>query len=315
MNIKKSLISIDDLTKSEILHLISRAEFFLNNGSSDILIKKTCFNVFFEESTRTLSSFFSAFSSLGANVLNLNMKFSSKSKGETDFDSIINLSRLNPEFISIRHPENMFHHLCLKLNHINKNVRIINAGDGINEHPTQALGDFLLIQHYLNKTTKSLKDVKIVLFGDLKRSRVAHSHIKLFNKFNINKNVHLVAPIELSVNYESVYENLNYHINLSENILKDADIIMGFRFKDEYSNNNKYNEYISHSDIINFFQLNMKNLSFAKKDAIILHPGPINRDCEISSDIIDKSLNSVIFDQVEYGLAMRKAIIEFLYKD
>jgi aspartate carbamoyltransferase catalytic subunit len=315
---KRHLISIEDLTKSEILHLVQKAEFFLKTKRHNILESRSCFNIFFEESTRTISSFFSAFSSLGGSVLNISTKFSSASKGETDFDTILNLSKLDPKFLSIRHKDNMFSHICSNLENINKESIIINAGDGTNEHPTQALGDFFLINDYIKKTNKKLEDLKIVLFGDLKRSRVAHSHIKLFNMFGLNKNIYLVSPIEFSLNYEGLYDGLNYYLNLNKDVLSDADIIMGFRFKNEYDNLNVNNlvnnEFVSVMDLKNFYQLNMKNIIFAKKDVMVLHPGPVNREIEISSELIDNIKYSYILKQVEYGLAMRKAIIEFLFK-
>jgi aspartate carbamoyltransferase catalytic subunit len=306
----KHLVSIDDLNKSEILYLLERAEFFLKNQSATFLNGLTCFNVFFENSTRTISSFFSAFSQLGASVLNLPLGSSSASKGETDFDTIVNLSRLNPRFIAIRHSENTFPHLCQKLKNLGQNSIILNAGDGLNEHPTQALGDFFLINEHLKQTGKKLEDLKIVLFGDLKRSRVAHSHVKLFNLFGLNQNLHLVSPIELSIDYQCLFHGLNYHLALDENVIKDADILMGFRFKKEYCDEKSADFSL---DFKNFYQLNHKNLCFAKKDAIVLHPGPVNRNLEISSELMDDSRHSKIFDQVEYGLAMRKAIIEFLF--
>jgi aspartate carbamoyltransferase catalytic subunit len=308
----KHLISIDDLNKSEILHLISEAKNFLKDNSlkSDLLKNNLCFNVFFEDSTRTISSFFSAFSGLGGSVLNVNLETSSASKGETDFDTILNLSRLNPKFLAIRHDQNTFQHLCSKLESINKNSIIINAGDGTNEHPTQALGDFSLIFDYIEKTGKKLEDLKIVLFGDLKRNRVAHSHVKLFNLFGLNRKAHLVAPIEFNINYDGLYEGFNYHLSLSDDVIKDADILMGFRFKKEYC---ELNQDTNQLDLKNFYQLNHNNIVFAKKDAIVLHPGPVNRGVELSSELMDDQKFSRILDQVEFGLAMRKALISFLF--
>lgn len=308
----KHLNSIEDLSIAEIEHLIDKALFFKNSPLKDInktLSDKFCFNMFFENSTRTINSFSVAAQSLGAHVINNTTSNSSSSKGEDDFDTIKNIAAMGAKFIVIRHPHNMFTHLCAKLPNLTHQPIFINAGDGTNEHPTQALGDWFLINQHCKNLNKNTKELKIVLFGDLLNSRVAHSHIKLFNMLNINHNIHLVAPIELQLDYRQTYPNLNYSFKLNESI-KDADIIMAFRFKKEYTSNNIHSG--TFSEFKNFYQLNHQNIHLANKNVLVLHPGPVNREIELSSKLMDDLQYSQILSQVSHGVAMRKAIFAHL---
>lgn len=297
----KHLISIEDLTIQDINHLLKRANFFLQQKEfSNILVNKLIANIFFEKSTRTISSFQTAALKLGAKILNLNIESSSGEKGESDFDTIRNISAMGADSIIIRHYDNMFPHLCAKDPLIKS--KIFNAGDGVNEHPSQALGDLLLMTHL----KPNLSDLKIVICGDILNSRVAHSHIKLYNLLGI-KNIHLVAPPELQVNYCDLYSNLTYHYSLKEAII-EADIVMSLRIKKEYMNNKIFSGIFD--EFKNFYHINYDLLKLAKKDVILFHPGPVNHDIEIEHKLITDLNYSKILDQVTYGVAMRQAILE-----
>lgn len=305
----KHFLSIEDLSKSEIEFLIERGNFHLKNKNSEILKGKFLYNVFFEESTRTITSFQTAGMRLGASVININMKASSTSKGETEIDTIKNIDAMGADFIAIRHGKSMTPHICAKYV---ENSIMLNGGDGTNEHPTQALGDLLTIYNeVVNKNFHDLKNLKIVIYGDIKNSRVAHSHIKLYNILGI-KDVHLVAPPELTYYYHDLYPNLHYHHNLQDS-LENTDLIISLRAKKEYDQ--------SLSSIMdelkNFYSLNHdKLLKFkTKKNVKIMHPGPINRGIELSGELADDPKYSLVMKQVTSGVAMRMAIMEKMFID
>ena len=305
----KHFLSIEDLSKSEIEFLIERGNHYLENNNSEILKGKFLYNVFFEESTRTITSFQTAGMRLGASVINLNMKSSSISKGETEIDTIKNIDAMEASFIAIRHNKSMTPHICSKYV---QNAKIINAGDGTNEHPSQALGDLLTMYNYVvNKNFKALRDLKIVIYGDIKNSRVAHSHIKLYNILGI-KNVHLVAPPELMYEYHDMYPNLKYHYKLND-ALEGTDLIIALRVKTEYdcSLSGVMDEFKS------FYSLNHNKLLEYKvsSNVKIMHPGPVNRGVELSGELVDDLKYSLIMKQVSCGVAMRQAMIEKMFVD
>ena len=309
----RHFLSIEDLNNSEILKLIERGRYFLNQKEfSNLLKNQIFFNIFFEDSTRTISSFNVAAIKLGASVININMKSSSKNKGETEIDTIKNLSVMGANFITMRHSENSMPYICSRQLSDFPNTKILNAGDGTNEHPTQALGDILTIFNYFNCDIENIKNLKIAIFGDIKNSRVAHSHIKLYKILGI-KNIHLIAPPKLSYDYSGLYDDLFYHHDLKEGI-KDVDLIIALRFKQEYMNSNDSFSYIV-DEFKSFYSLNHENIMLAKKNVKIMHPGPVNRGVELSGQLADDKEYSLIFDQVSCGVAMRQAMIEKLYLD
>jgi aspartate carbamoyltransferase catalytic subunit len=309
----KHFLSIENLNFYDIEKLIERGSFFLkNNQFSNLLNGKIIFNVFFEDSTRTISSFSVAAKKLGASLINLNIQSSSKNKGESEIDTIKNLNAIGADFIIIRHFENMFSHICAKNVNDFSNISIINAGDGTNEHPTQALGDLLTMLNNLNCDIKYLKKLKIVICGDIKNNRVAHSHIKLYKILGI-KNVHLIAPPEFSFDYKGINDDLFYHHSLDDGI-KDADLIIALRCKKEYINTNLSSSGIF-DEFKNFYSLNHKNIKLAKESVKIMHPGPVNRGIEISPELADDKKYSLILNQVSCGVSMRQSIIEKLYLD
>lgn len=307
----KHFLSVEDLSRDEIYDLVGRGKHFLSkNDFSDTLKDQIFFNVFFEDSTRTISSFSVAAMKLGVSAINLNIQSSSKSKGELEIDTIKNIAALGANFIVMRHSENMMQHICAKHLVDFPDTKIINAGDGTNEHPTQALGDLLTILNEFGCSIDDLKNLKIVIYGDIKHSRVAHSHIKLYNILGI-KNVHLVAPPELSSDYRGVYDNLTYHFDLNDAI-KDADLIISLRFKKEYLSSNHSSSGVF-DEFKNFYSLNHEKLKLAKEGVKIMHPGPVNRDIELSGKLMDDRKYSLILNQVSCGVAMRQAIIEKLF--
>jgi aspartate carbamoyltransferase catalytic subunit len=310
----RHFLSVEDLNYCDIEKLIIRGRYFLDRKEFlDILKNKFFFNVFFEDSTRTLSSFSVAATKLGASVVNINMQSSSKNKGESEIDTIKNLCAVGANFIAIRHSGNMSPHIYSRhLSDEFPSVKILNGGDGVNEHPTQALGDLLTILKNFNCEIEALKNLKIVIFGDIKNNRVAHSHIKLYKILGI-KNVHLVAPPEFLCDYRGSYDDLFYHHSLTDGI-KDADLIIALRFKKEYENSNSISSGVI-DEFKSFYSLNHDNIKFAKKDVKIMHPGPMNRGIELSSKLADDKKYSLILDQVSCGVAMRQAIIEKLHLD
>lgn len=303
--IMRHFLSIDDLNKTEIEHLVERGTFYSQNQNPELLKNELFYNIFFEESTRTITAFQTAAMKLGAMVINLNMKNSSISKGETEIDTIKNIEAMGAKFIAIRHPENMMAHICAK--HC-ETATILNAGDGCNEHPSQALGDLLTIHHKVaDYNFEKLKNLKIVLCGDIKHSRVAHSHIKLYSLLGM-KNVHLVSPPELSSQYDYLHKNLHHHFKL-EDAIPEADVISAFRFKKEYNTASSG----TIDDFGKFYQINHETIKAAKPNVKIMHPGPINRGVELSGKLADDKKFSLILEQVTYGIAMRQSIIEFCY--
>ena len=294
-------ISIDQLNLTKIESLLDRSLYYLDRPCSNELSSRTLFNLFFEKSTRTINSFTLAGMQIGANVINVNMDNSSVSKGESDFDTVSNIDAMGADFIVIRHCANMFHHALSS--QFNLQSSIINAGDGTNEHPTQALGDLLCMIKNASALSKDLKDMKIVIYGDLARSRVAHSHIKLYEILGF-RNVHLVAPPQLQVQYYELYNWLNLSSCL-KTAIKNADIIMSMRIKNEYAMQGS----ASIEDFKNFYCLDHKMLESANKNVIVMHPGPVNRGVEICSKLVDDLRYSKILEQVKSCVAMRKAIL------
>lgn len=304
----KNLISINDLSEKEINSLLERAQDHFENNRKrkfkPILEGKTLVNFFFENSTRTRTSFEIAAYNLGANVVNIDISLSSLKKGETIIDTAKTINAMNPDFVTIRHNSSGIVDLLAKY----MNASVINAGDGTNEHPSQALLDvFTILQ---NK--KKINGLEIAICGDILHSRVARSNMILLSK--LGANIRLIMPTTLiTKDFESwaatkfgakIYQDL-------ESGIKNADVIMMLRIQQE----RMLGCFIpSSNEFFNIFGLTHKKLELAKKDVIVLHPGPINRDVEISSDLADDENFSLILNQVESGVAVRQAILEFLNK-
>ncbi|WP_333023764.1 aspartate carbamoyltransferase catalytic subunit, partial [Wolbachia endosymbiont of Pentidionis agamae] len=232
--------------------------------------------------------------SLGANVITIPIRYSSINKGEDLQDMIKTLGAMNPHFIIIRHKDSG---IIQTLAYYIK-CCIINAGNGSNEHPTQALSDYLVI----SKNKYQVQNLKITICGDILHSRVARSNIKLLKMFGAQ--ISLVSPPTLSCHSLNGVDKIYYSL---EEGIKEADVIMLLRLQKERMNKSCFIP--SQKEYFSLYGLDRKKLSYAKNDVIIMHPGPINRNVEISDDIADSC--SVILQQVEFGVAMRKAILHY----
>ncbi|MBV0899179.1 MAG: aspartate carbamoyltransferase catalytic subunit [Wolbachia endosymbiont of Fragariocoptes setiger] len=295
MNYTKHLLKISDLTSYDLYNVIDLANGYLNNknANNQVLKGKTVVNLFFEDSTRTSLSFEIAAKTLGANVVNLPLRFSSLNKGESIKDMIKTLNAMDSDFFVIRHKSSGI------INTLSQHIKcsIINAGDGSNEHPSQALIDYLVISHH----KKQIKDLKIVICGDIIHSRVARSNIRLLSR--LGAKITLVAPPTLVIKYFPEVDSI-YH-TLSEGI-HNADVIMLLRLQKERMSKNCF--FPSEKEYFHFYGLNSEKLLYAKPDVIVMHPGPVNRGVEIGNDVSE----NVILQQVKFGVAIRKAIFNIL---
>jgi aspartate carbamoyltransferase catalytic subunit len=297
----KHLLGIESLSKEDILTILDTAESFIEISTREVkkvptLRGKTIVNLFFEPSTRTRSSFEMAAKRLSADIINLNMQFSSVVKGETLKDTVLNLEAMQSDAIIIRHPCPGTPQYVSTFCH----SHIINAGDGAHEHPTQALLDAFTIR----QQKKSMADLKILIVGDILHSRVARSNIFLLNK--LGTEVVCVGPPAL-LPEEFIRLGVKFDYSL-DRAIQGADVIMMLRIQSE---SQKKNFFPSLREYRNYYSLTPKRFRRAKKNAIIMHPGPINRGVEISADLAD-STKSVILRQVENGVAVRMAVLYLL---
>lgn len=300
---KKNLISIKDLSKPEIEWILDRSEkYFFKQQLDDKLKGKILINFFFENSTRTRTSFEIAAKRLDCQVVNIDISLSSLKKGESLIDTTKTINAMRPDFVAIRHNASGIVHLLSE--YIDSSV--INAGDGTNEHPSQALLDAFVIRQNKGR----IQDLEIAICGDVLHSRVARSNVILLNK--LGAKVRLITPPTLiSKGFEEwAFDNwgIKVYQSLHEGI-KNADVIMMLRIQQE--------RMIGHhipslAEYYKLYGLDHNKLALAKKDVIVLHPGPINRDVEISSDLADDKKFSLILNQVEAGVAVRQAILEWL---
>ena len=293
----KNLLSIQDLSKNEILDLITFSNNFIDNEGNfrkeDLFPDKTVANVFCEPSTRTKSSFAIAAGNLGCSVLDFNVDNSSIQKGESIFETVDALNLMGVDLCVLRHPESVIQELAVSL----PKMVFINAGEGSISHPTQALLDMkTIIDH-----KKSLDGLKIVVVGDLDHSRVTSSFVEGISNFPIESLTFSGHP-EMCINYQSPKIG-NYEPDL-EKALQDADVVMTLRIQYE-----RFQEELN-LDLDTYkesYQLSSEKLENAKGDAIIMHPGPVNY-VEITEAVYD-SENSVIRQQIANGVAIRMAVL------
>jgi aspartate carbamoyltransferase catalytic subunit len=299
---KKDILGIKDLTVDEINLILETAESFLEISTRKIkkvptLRGKTIINLFYEASTRTRTSFEIAAKRLSADTINISSSTSSVVKGETLIDTARNLEAMNPDIIVIRHSAAGAPHLLASL----IKQSIINAGDGAHEHPTQALLDMMTIKERKGK----ISGLKVAIIGDIEHSRVARSNIYGLSKMGAR--VVLAGPATmLPRNIEEM--GVDVYTNLKDALI-DADVVMMLRIQLERQKQSIFpslREYSQH------YCLNRNNIKLAKKDVIVMHPGPINRGVEISPDIADDPSYSVILDQVNKGVAIRMALLYLL---
>ena len=297
----KHILGIEGLLPPSINYLLNLSEKFvdyLNNKKNeklDILKNKICINLFFENSTRTRTSFELAGKKLGADMLNISVGTSSIKKGETLIDTAMTLNAMQPDILVVRHHDAG----AVKLLSEKVNCGVINAGDGPHEHPTQALLDALTIL----KRKKQISGLKVAICGDILHSRVARSNIHLLN--TLGAEVRVIAPATLiPKGIESLGVKVFYDM---KNGLKDVDIIIMLRLQLERMSGSFVP---SIREYFRFYGLDREKLNFAKHDALILHPGPMNRGVEIDSELADDIDRSAIFEQVQMGVAVRMACLK-----
>lgn len=297
----KHLLGVQELSLSEIKTVLDTAESFYEISTREVkkvptLRGKTIINLFFEPSTRTRSSFELAAKRLSADIVNFNQQASSVIKGESFRDTILNLEAMNPDAIIIRHSSSGAPRFATTF----CRSHIINAGDGAHEHPTQALLDAFTIK----QEKKNIEGLKVLIVGDILHSRVARSNIFLLRKMGAK--VLLVGPPSfLPVEFKKFGVEIDFNL---ERAIVGADVIMMLRIQLERQGRNFFP---SIREYRNLYSLTAERFSRAKKNAIIMHPGPINRGVEISADMAD-SAESVILKQVENGIAIRMAVLYLL---
>ena len=297
----KNLLSIEGMNKLEINSLLDRADYFADLDPLKIIKTLNGYvilNVFFENSTRTRVSFELAGRRLGAEVINISVDKSSIKKGESLLDTANTLSAMKPNLLIVRHPESGAPQLFSDY----LNCSIVNAGDGRHEHPTQALLDALTIRRRLGR----IEGLKIAICGDILNSRVARSNIHLLTTLGVE--VRCIAPPTLM---PKSLENLGVNcFNSLKDGINNVNAIMLLRLQSERMSGT---ESPSKREYYRFYGLDEEKLRMAHHDAVIMHPGPMNRGVEIASSLADNEDRSLIKTQVEIGVAIRMATIEAVY--
>ena len=302
----KDLIGTRELSKEEILYFLEAAKEFKELNLSqvkknDYLRGKTTINAFYENSTRTRTSFEIAAKRLGADTINFSSSSSSVTKGESLNDTMNNMAAMRTDIIVLRHPSSG----AAKFAADRTEASVVNAGDGTNEHPSQALLDLFTLREHGKILDKNLN---VAIIGDIARSRVARSDIWAMKKFGIN--LKLFAPRMMMPKDADVFES-QICKNMEE-ACEGSDVIIMLRIQLERGGADV--AFPSSREYSKFFGLNKNRIKLAKPDAIVLHPGPINRGVELNSDVADGT-HSVILNQVENGVAIRMAILNTLAKN
>jgi aspartate carbamoyltransferase catalytic subunit len=302
---KIHLVETADLNTKEIEFILDEAKKFINFNKkrvkkSNLLEGRTIFNLFFEDSTRTRTSFEVAAKRLGADLINVAVKDSSINKGETLLDTMTTINSMNPDVLIVRHPEEG---ISKRISN-NVDACVINAGDGSHEHPTQALLDALTIMNRFNNFSK----LQIAICGDILHSRVARSNIIILSKLGAKVNV--IGPKQwLPKNINKL--PVEVYTDMKKG-LKNCDIVMMLRIQKErivgkiMPNQKTY---------FNKYGLDYNKLKYAKKNAFVMHPGPMNRGVEIDSKLADDITRSLIQEQVAMGVAIRMACLDILIKN
>lgn len=301
----RHLLGIEGLSADEIERLLDLSNHYADLAKDDtsaraLLRGRTVMNVFFENSTRTQTSFELAAKRLGADVINMSVSTSSIKKGETLLDTAMTLNAMRPDVMVVRHGDSG------AINLLSQKVdgAVINAGDGRHEHPTQALLDALTIRRRLGH----LQGLVVAICGDVLHSRVARSNIHLLTKMGVR--VRVIAPTTL---LPSGIDRMGVEVFTDmRKGLKDVDIVMMLRLQLE----RMQGAYVpSIREYFHFFGLDYDKLSVAKPNALIMHPGPMNRGVEIDSEVADDINRSVIREQVEMGVAVRMACLDALTRN
>ena len=299
------LLTTEGLPAAIVRDILDRAAKFLGVAEGKDIKKvpllqgKSVFNVFFENSTRTRTTFEIAAKRLSADVVNLNIGSSSTSKGETLLDTVDNLCAMHADMFVVRHSQSGAAHFIAR--HVAPEIHVINAGDGRHAHPTQALLDMFTIRHY----KKEFHNLRVAIVGDVLHSRVARSQIHALTTLGVPE-VRVIAPKTL---LPTMVENLGVRVyHDMEQGLKDVDVVLMLRLQNERMQGAALpsaQEYFKH------YGLTQEKLAYAKPDAIVMHPGPMNRGVEIDSHVADGA-QSVILAQVTFGIAVRMAVMSVL---
>ncbi len=300
----KHLLTTEGLSNELTRHILDTADQFVSVGERDVkkvplLRGKTIFNVFFENSTRTRTTFEIAAKRLSADVINLNVGASSTNKGETLLDTIWNLQAMDADMFIVRHSQSGAPNLIAK--HVRPGVAVVNAGDGRHQHPTQGLLDAYTIRHY----KKDFSNLTIAIVGDVLHSRVARSQIHALKTLGVPE-LRVVGPRTL---LPAAVDRLGVRVcyDMAEG-LKGCDVVIMLRLQNERMNGALLP---SAGEFFKCYGLTSEKLALAKPDAIVMHPGPMNRGVEIDSPVADGS-QSVIMPQVTFGIAVRMAVMSML---
>jgi aspartate carbamoyltransferase catalytic subunit len=299
------LLGIEPLQPQQIKKILDLADYYadqnrINTQNNNALAGCTQVNMFFEHSTRTQASFEIAGKRLGADVMNMSMEASSIKKGETLIDTALTLNAMRPDLLVVRHP----HSGAVDLLAQKVNCAVLNAGDGSHEHPTQALLDALTIR----RSKGRLQRLNIAICGDVAHSRVARSNIILLGK--MENRLRLVGPSTLMPSNINEF-GVEVFYDMKQG-LRDVDVVMMLRLQRERMDGGFIP---SEREYYHRYGLDAKKLSYAKPDAIVMHPGPMNRGVEIDGEIADDLRHSVIQEQVEMGVAVRMAAMDILMRN
>jgi aspartate carbamoyltransferase catalytic subunit len=300
----RHLLSIEGLPRATLMQILDTARSFVSVTEREIkkvplLRGKSVFNLFFESSTRTRTTFEIAAKRLSADVVNLNIATSSQSKGETLLDTVANLSAMHADMFVVRHASSGAPHLIAR--HVGPEIHVINAGDGRHAHPTQGLLDVYTIRHY----KPEFSNLTVAIVGDLLHSRVARSEIHALTTLGVPE-VRVVGPRTLM---PPDIEKLGVRVfhDMDEG-LRGVDVVMMLRLQNERMNGALLP---SSQEYFRSYGLTPARLTLARPDAIVMHPGPMNRGVEIDSEVADGP-QSVILPQVTFGIAVRMAVMAIL---
>lgn len=300
----KHLLTLDGLPSRILTQILDTAETFMDVGEREVkkvplLRGKAIFNLFFEPSTRTRTTFDIAAKRLSADVVTLNIAASSQSKGETVLDTVANLTAMHADMFIVRHSQSGAAHFIAR--HVAPHIAVVNAGDGRHAHPTQGLLDMFTIRRYKG----AFHNLRVAIVGDVLHSRVARSQIHALTTLGVPE-VRVIAPRTL---LPTGVEHMGVHVYHDMKAgLKDVDVVIMLRLQNERM---KGARLPSAQEYFKQFGLTADKLALAKPDAIVMHPGPMNRGVEIDSEVAD-GVQSVILQQVTYGIAVRMAVMSML---
>jgi aspartate carbamoyltransferase catalytic subunit len=298
------LLTIEGLPRETLTHILDTATSFVGVTAREVkkvplLRGKSVFNLFFENSTRTRTTFEIAAKRLSADVINLNIAVSSHTKGETLLDTVDNLSAMHADMFVVRHAQSGAPHLIAS--HVASHLHVINAGDGRHAHPTQGLLDLYTIRHYKKDFTR----LSVAIVGDVLHSRVARSLIHALTVMG-TPDVRVIGPMTLiPAGAEKLGVKVFYDL---EQGLRDVDVVVMLRLQSERMRGALLP---SAQEFFKYYGLTPEKLALAKPDAIVMHPGPLNRGVEIDSAVADGA-HAVILSQVTFGIAVRMAVMSIL---